>query len=62
VYLDTAGYGLPPRPAHEALAAALDEWGHGRGSWREWQRSVDAARLTFARVHGRGWLTFVRSW
>jgi selenocysteine lyase/cysteine desulfurase len=52
VYLDTAGYGLPPRPAHEALAAALDEWRHGRGSWREWQRSVDAARATFARVHG----------
>jgi len=52
VYLDTAGYGLPPRSAFDALAAALDEWRGGRGSWREWQRSVDAARATFARLHG----------
>jgi len=51
-YLDTAGYGLPPQPAFAALQAALEEWRAGRGSWREWQRSVDAARAAFARMHG----------
>jgi selenocysteine lyase/cysteine desulfurase len=51
-YLDTAGYGLPPRPAFEAFAAAADEWRHGRVSWARWQESVGAAREAFARLHG----------
>src|SRR5207253_704764 len=29
-YLNTASYGLPPRPAWEALQAALEDWQHGR--------------------------------
>ena len=36
VYCNTASYGLPPRPAWEALQAALSEWRGGRTSWEHW--------------------------
>jgi selenocysteine lyase/cysteine desulfurase len=52
VYLNTASYGLPPRSAFEAHAAALDEWRHGRTGWYGWVESVDAARGLFARMVG----------
>jgi selenocysteine lyase/cysteine desulfurase len=52
VWLDTASYGLPPRPAFEAMAAAADEWRHGRTSYGGWDRSVGEARAGFARLHG----------
>ncbi|HET9739913.1 MAG TPA: aminotransferase class V-fold PLP-dependent enzyme [Solirubrobacteraceae bacterium] len=52
VYLNTATYGLPPRPAHEALLAAADEWRHGRTGFWGWDESVGAARASFARLHG----------
>jgi selenocysteine lyase/cysteine desulfurase len=52
VYLNTAAYGLPPRPAFEALQAALDEWRHGRTGYQAWQRSVEASRAGFARMVG----------
>jgi hypothetical protein len=32
-WLNTASYGLPPRPAFEALQAVLDDWRTGRTSW-----------------------------
>jgi selenocysteine lyase/cysteine desulfurase len=49
-YLNTATYGLPPRPAFEALQAAADEWRHGRTGFVGWDRSVGAARASFARL------------
>jgi selenocysteine lyase/cysteine desulfurase len=51
-YLNTASYGLPPRPAFEALQAALDEWRGGRTSWEGWTGSVARARASFARLLG----------
>jgi selenocysteine lyase/cysteine desulfurase len=50
VYCNTASYGLPPRPAWEALQSALDEWHGGRTSWEHWGRSTEAARASFARL------------
>jgi selenocysteine lyase/cysteine desulfurase len=51
-YLDTASYGLPPRPAFEALQTALAEWRSGRTSWERWDADVAAARGAFARLVG----------
>ena len=51
-YLNTAGYGLPPRPAVEALERVVDQWRHGRTPWTEWQESVDVARGLFASLVG----------
>ena len=51
-YLNTATYGLPPRTAVEAMAAANDEWSHGRTGFDGWDRSVGAARASFARLAG----------
>jgi selenocysteine lyase/cysteine desulfurase len=49
-YLNTASYGLPPRPAWEELQAALADWRAGRVSWEPWQESVERARAAFARL------------
>jgi len=51
-YLNTASYGLPPRPGFEALQAAADEWRHGRTGWDGWDRSVGESRERWARLHG----------
>jgi selenocysteine lyase/cysteine desulfurase len=51
-YLNTASYGLPPRPAWDALQAALSDWRHGRTSWEGWADSADGARVAFARLVG----------
>jgi selenocysteine lyase/cysteine desulfurase len=51
-WLNTASYGLPPRPAYDELCAALEQWRVGTGSWREWQVSTDRARTAFARLVG----------
>jgi selenocysteine lyase/cysteine desulfurase len=51
-YLNTATYGLPPRTAFDALRAAAGEWRHGRTSFEGWDRSVGAARTSFARIAG----------
>jgi selenocysteine lyase/cysteine desulfurase len=50
VYCNTASYGLPPRPAWEALQAALADWHGGRTSWEHWGDSTEGARATFARL------------
>jgi selenocysteine lyase/cysteine desulfurase len=52
VYCNTASYGLPPRPAWDALQAALADWQGGRTSWEPWSESTEAARATFARIVG----------
>jgi selenocysteine lyase/cysteine desulfurase len=52
VYCNTASYGLPPRPAWEALQAALTDWQGGRTSWEPWSESTEAARAAFARIVG----------
>jgi len=51
-YLNTASYGLPPRPAWDALQRVLEEWRHGRTSWEGWSEDTDRARATFARLVG----------
>jgi selenocysteine lyase/cysteine desulfurase len=51
-YLDTASYGLPPRPAVDAVQAALAGWRAGRDSWQTWDNSVTGARAAFARLVG----------
>lgn len=52
VYLNTASYGLPPRPAWDAMQAALADWHGGRTSWEQWGESAERARASFARLVG----------
>jgi len=51
-YLDTASFGLPPRPAWEALQAALADWRGGRTSWEGWTESTERARALWAGLVG----------
>jgi selenocysteine lyase/cysteine desulfurase len=51
-WLNTASYGLPPRPAFEELQAALDVWRVGRLSWEVWDESTVRSRDAFARLVG----------
>jgi selenocysteine lyase/cysteine desulfurase len=51
-WLNTASFGLPPRPAFERLLAALDDWRVGRVSWEGWDESTVRARAAFARLVG----------
>ncbi|WP_199237293.1 aminotransferase class V-fold PLP-dependent enzyme [Kribbella antiqua] len=51
-WLNTASYGLPPRPAWEALQAALSDWRVGATSWEPWDESTIRAREAFARLVG----------
>ena len=51
-YLNTASYGLPPRPSWDALQRVLDEWRGGRTSWEGWSEDTDRARAAFARLVG----------
>jgi selenocysteine lyase/cysteine desulfurase len=52
VYLNTASYGLPPRPAWDALQEALADWRGGRTSWEHWNDTTEQARATWARLVG----------
>ena len=52
VYCNTASYGLPPRPAWDALQSALSDWHGGRTSWEHWGQSTENARAAFARLVG----------
>jgi len=49
-YLNTASYGLPPRPAWAALQEALEDWRGGRTSWEQWGVPGEDARASFARL------------
>jgi len=51
-YLNTASYGLPPRPAWEALQAALEDWRGGRTSWEHWGEATERSRELWARMAG----------
>lgn len=51
-YLNTATFGLPPRPAHDAMLAALADWRTGRTSEDEWEAATERSRATFARLVG----------
>ena len=51
-WLNTASYGLPPRPAWEALQAALSDWRVGATSWEPWDESTTRSRESFARLIG----------
>jgi selenocysteine lyase/cysteine desulfurase len=51
-YLNTASYGLPPRPAWEALQAALADWRGGRTTWEPWGESTARARGLWAAMIG----------
>jgi selenocysteine lyase/cysteine desulfurase len=50
VYCNTASFGLPPRPAWDALQAALSEWRSGRTSWEHWGQRTEDSREVFARL------------
>lgn len=54
VYLNTASYGLPPRPAWDELQRVLDQWHHGKTSWEPWGEATGRARRAFARLVGVG--------
>jgi selenocysteine lyase/cysteine desulfurase len=49
-WLNTASYGLPPRPAWEALQRALADWRAGRTSWEGWGDATGQAREALARI------------
>lgn len=49
-YLNTASYGLPPKPAWDALQDALEDWRGGRTSWEHWGIPGEEARVSFARL------------
>ncbi len=51
-WLNTASYGLPPRPAWEALQSVLQDWRVGATSWEPWDESTSRARASFARLVG----------
>jgi selenocysteine lyase/cysteine desulfurase len=51
-WLNTASYGLPPKPAWDALQEALADWRVGATSWEPWGESTERARRSFARLVG----------
>lgn len=53
IYLDSATYGLPPRPTVEALRNALASWQAGTADWvMDWDRHGEVARAHFAALIG----------
>jgi selenocysteine lyase/cysteine desulfurase len=51
-WLNTASYGLPPRPAWDEMQAALGDWRVGRTSWEGWDVATGRARDAYARLVG----------
>jgi selenocysteine lyase/cysteine desulfurase len=52
VYCNTASYGIPPRPAWDAMQTALAQWRGGSTSWEHWGRCTEDARALFAALVG----------
>ncbi|MEV0715187.1 aminotransferase class V-fold PLP-dependent enzyme [Asanoa sp. NPDC050611] len=51
-WLNTASYGLPPKPAWDEMQGALDDWRVGRTSWEPWDESTRRCRAAYARLIG----------
>src|SRR5262245_23781145 len=51
-YLNTATFGLPPRPSWELLQSVLEDWHGGRTSWEHWSDFTERARKAFATMIG----------
>lgn len=52
-YLDSATYGLPPRPTFDVMTRALAHWQAGTAMWvDDWDVVADRARDEFARLIG----------
>ena len=51
-WLNTASYGLPPRPTVEAVRRVLEEWQRGARPWEDWDVATGRARAGFARLVG----------
>ena len=51
-YLDTATYGLPPRPTLEAMLEALAQWQTGSAYWVDWDVVAERARSAFSSLIG----------
>ena len=51
-YLDTATYGLPPRPTVELSRRVIDDWADGSVAWTTWNDAADEARRLFASFVG----------
>jgi len=49
-YLNTASYGLPPRPVVEAMERMMSDWRVGRTGFEPWELAVGKARSAFARL------------
>jgi selenocysteine lyase/cysteine desulfurase len=53
IYLDTATYGLPPRPTVEALHRAIDTWQAATANWIvDWDARGEACRAAYAQLTG----------
>jgi selenocysteine lyase/cysteine desulfurase len=53
IYLDTATYGLPPRPTVEVMERALKGWQSGTANWIEdWDQPADRCRVDFGALIG----------
>jgi selenocysteine lyase/cysteine desulfurase len=53
IYLDSATYGLPPRPTVEAMHRAISDWQSGTGNWvRAWDTKGETCRAAFGDLTG----------
>src|SRR6266516_5740202 len=53
IYLDSATFGLPPRPTVETMHRAVDEWQAGTADWvSAWDIRGEACRASFAELIG----------
>lgn len=53
IYLDSATYGLPPRPTVQVLHKALLDWQSGAADWvRDWDTAGEIARARFGELIG----------
>lgn len=51
-WLNTAQYGIPPQPTHQALTQALDHWSAATGDPHTWSRELEQARTHLAALVG----------
>jgi selenocysteine lyase/cysteine desulfurase len=50
IYLNSATYGLPPRPTWDALQNALEDWQGGRCDFLVWDSATVDARAAWSRI------------